>query len=243
MSRLKGILFDLGDTLLNFGRVDISAQFEAGGRMAYDYLKSLGLPLPTFPRFHRRQFWAIQWSVLKSRLTRREFSALEVLANLSRRMGHALTDEQTRELAWKWYEPLSRQATVEAGTRELLLRLAGQGLKIGLVSNTFVPSSVLDRHLHMVNLLDVLPVRIYSCDVRYRKPHPGIFRIALDRTGLQAGETLFVGDSPHADIVGSNRAGLISVLKDPEGKHPSAKARHRIHRVAELEQIVAGYIA
>ncbi len=241
MNRVKGILFDLGDTLLNFGRVDISTLFEAGGHLAYNYLKSLGLALPTFARFHRQQLWAIRWSFFKSRFTQREFSSLEVMGRLSEKMGHNLTAEQTQELAWRWYEPLSRQATVEDGTRELLERFAAQGLKIGLVSNTFVPSSVLDRHLRQVNLLDVLPVRIYSCDVRYRKPHPGIFRIALERTGLQAGEALFVGDSPQADIVGSNHAGLISVLKDPEGRHPGAKAMHRIHRVAELEQIVATY--
>ena len=241
--RIKGILFDLGDTLLNFGKVDIPGLFEGGARLAYEYLQQLGLDLPSFARFHRQQLWAIRWNYFKSRFTRREFNSLEVLGHLSRRMGHALTKEQTLELAWLWYEPLSRCATVEEGVGPMLEGLRACGMSLGIVSNTFVPGEVLDRHLAQAGLLEYLPVRVYSCDVSVRKPQAEIFRIALDRAGLAADETMFVGDSLVADVKGSKRLGMISVLKDPAGRYgdDAAAADHHVGRLSELAAIVAEY--
>jgi HAD superfamily hydrolase (TIGR01509 family) len=243
--RIKGILFDLGDTLLNFGRLDVASLFEAGARLAYDYLKALEQPLPSFARFHRRQLWAIRWNYLKSRFTRREFDSLDLIGRLSERMGHDLTEQQVADLAWLWYEPVSRCAKVEEGAREMLDRFRGAGLVLGLVSNTFVPARVLDRHLEQEGLLEYLPVRVYSCDVRYRKPHRSIFDEALRQTGLEAEGTIFVGDSPKADIDGAHRAGMIPVLKDPADHHARSKVRcrHRIRKLVDLEKVVWGYDA
>jgi len=239
-TRIKGILFDLGDTLLDFGKVDIPSVFEAGARAAYAYLKDMGQTLPSFAKYHRQQLWAIRWSYLRSRMTRREFSALDLLGRLSARMGHDLTPRQTDELAWLWYEPLSRCATCEDGLGRMLAEFQQDGLVLGIVSNTFVPGQVLDRHLEREGLLRLLPVRIYSCDVLYRKPNPKIFQIALQRAGLRAEETLLVGDSPEADIRGANRAGMISVLKDTAGKYDRAftGACYHIRQLGELRKLV-----
>ncbi|MCL2701145.1 MAG: HAD family hydrolase [Phycisphaerae bacterium] len=244
MTRLRGILFDLGDTLLDFGKVDVFGLFEQGAALGYDYLKSIRQPLTTFPKFFRKQLWAIRWSYFKSRITRREFNSLDLLGRMSTSMGHRLTNDQMLELAWKFYLPLRQQATVESGTRELLQDFRSQGLTLGLVSNTFLPPEVLDRHLQEVDLLDLLPYRVYSSQVFYRKPHPGIFSVALSQARLEAGATLFVGDSLHADIHGANRNGMTSVLKDPTGRHANSriKPKHRIARLEELRAIVAGYV-
>ena len=241
--RIKGILFDLGDTLLDFGEVDIRSLFEAGARLAYDYLATIGQPLPSFARYHRRQLWSVRWNYFKSRFTRREFNALNIIDTIGKGMGQTLTREQVLELAWLWYQPLSNVAGTEPGLRERLVEFHQAGLTLGLVSNTFVPGEALDRHLRRENLLDLLPVRVYSCDVRYRKPDPRIFQLALDRSGLTAGETLFVGDSIPADIAGTNRMGMITVLKDPADKFAAdpVQPTHRIAKLADLPAIVNQY--
>ncbi|MFB3890557.1 MAG: HAD family hydrolase [Phycisphaerae bacterium] len=237
---IKGILFDLGDTILDFGKVDIASLFEAGARLTYEYAARLRQPLPSFAKYHRRQLRAIRWSYLKSRITRREFNALDIMGKIARTMGHNLTHAEVLELAWLWYEPLSRCATVEPGVGDMLRRFAGQGMAIGLVSNTFVPGEVLDRHLAQHGLLDLLPVRVYSCDVGIRKPDPRIFEIALGRIGTAAPATVFVGDSPRADIAGANRCGMVSVLKDPAGRHANGRVRpaYSIKALAELPAII-----
>ncbi|MFW6132806.1 MAG: HAD family hydrolase [Planctomycetota bacterium] len=238
--KITGVLFDLGDTLLRFGSVDTRGLFEEGAELAYAYLQSLGQPLPSFARFHRRQLRAIRWHVIQSRLTRREFNALELLVAQSRRMNQRLTADQAAELVWTWYKPLRDRATIAPGTIEALNALRELGLTLGIVSNTFIPGEVLDRHLQQEGLLELLPVRVYSCDVRYRKPSRKIFAVACRRAQLRAAQTMFVGDSLRADVYGANRAGLISVLLDPGDEHedPKWSPRHRIAALRELPELV-----
>ncbi len=240
---IRGILFDLGDTLLDFGPVDTIDLFEKGAHLTYSYLEQLGVSLPSFGVYHRRQFRAVRWAYAWSHIIGREFNSMDMIGKLVSRMGFTLEPEQLAELAWLWYEPLGKQATVEPGAGEMLAAFTNDGISLGVISNTFIPAVVLDRHLDSLDLLQYLPVRVYSCDVRYRKPHPRIFRYALAEAGLEAAETMLVGDTPKADIRGARRAGLIAVLKDPSGKY----AGHRIHpdhtitTLAELPQIVARY--
>jgi FMN phosphatase YigB (HAD superfamily) len=125
----------------------------------------------------------------------------------------------------------------------MLTDLRASGLTLGLVSNTFVPPQVLDRHLQQEGMLDQLPLRVYSCQVGIRKPRPEIFRLALEQAALTAPRTLFVGDSPRTDIVGANRVGMISVLKDPTGRHANGRAKpnHLIRSILELPRIIDEY--
>jgi HAD superfamily hydrolase (TIGR01549 family) len=240
MANLQGILFDLGETLLDFGPVDTIDLFEQGARLAYHYLQELQLTLPPFAAYHRRQLRAIRWAYFKSLLTRREFNSVDIMDRTTQGMGRRLTREQIEELAWRWYQPLSRQATVEPGLPDVLDRFAGDGLKLGIVSNTFIPAAALDRHLAREGLLRFFPVRVYSCHARYRKPHPAIFRAALDAAGLSARGTMFVGDSPKADVYGAHRVGMITVLKDPTDtrKPYNAPPDYTIRSLSELPGIV-----
>jgi HAD superfamily hydrolase (TIGR01549 family) len=238
---IRGVLFDLGDTILDFGKVDVATLFEAGARLTYDYARTLHLPLPTFAKYHRRQLRAIRWSYLKSRITGREFNALDIMGKLARGMGHNFTYAEVLDLAWLWYSPLSRCATVEEGVGDMLRQFQRQGLPVGIVSNTFVPGEVLDRHLEQFGLLDLLPIRVYSCDVGIRKPDRRIFEIALKKIGVEASSAIFIGDSPRADIVGANRCGMVSVLKDPHGRHAAGRIKptYRIKSLLELPAIIA----
>ncbi len=243
MTRIKGILFDLGDTLLDFGPVETLKLFAEGARQAYSYLQRLGQPVPSFAKYHRRQLRAVQWQLLKSHLTRREFNSLDVLDRTSKAMGQNLTPEQTEEMAWLWYEPLSRCVAIEDGLGEMLEGFRRGGLVMAVVSNTFVPGQVLDRHMAKLGLLEYFPVRIYSCDVRHRKPHPKIFLTCLKRLGISPQEAVFVGDKLRADIDGAKQVGMVTVLKDPSGtrRHRRIRPDHRITSLQQLPEIIAGY--
>ena len=237
---IRGILFDLGDTLIDFGQVDIDHLFAQGAQLAYDYLRGLNQPLPDFSVFHRRQLRAIRFRWFISRLTGREFNSIEVLGRISQKMGQKLTCKQTEELAWLWYEPLSKCAKVEDGIIDVLSGFTSRGLKLAIVSNTFVPGVVLDRHLSQLGLLEYFPVRVYSCDVGYRKPDRRIFYICLDKINLSPQEAMFVGDQIKVDIAGARRVGMISVLKDPTGKkrHWRIRPDYRITSLKQLPEIV-----
>ena len=241
--QVSGIVFDLGDTLLDFGQVDVNREFETGARLAYDYLQRLGQPLPTFERYHRHQFRAVRWHYFISHLRGRDFNSLDLMDTLAKRLGHDLTRAQMVQLAWLWYEPVSRCATMPPGLRKMLDGFRRDGLKLGLLSNTFIPPEVLDRHLAEVDLLDLLPVRVYSCQHHRRKPDPRIFADTAEKMAAPAEELMFVGDSLRADIRGANRAGMISVLKDPTGakRHWRTKPTHRVGGVIELPEVLKLY--
>lgn len=241
---ISTILFDLGDTLLDFGPVNIGQQFTAGAKLAYEHLKQQGRPLPSFKRFKRVNMLAIRWAALKSAVTLRDFNAADLLQQVcENKLGFSLSRDELMELCWFWYEPLHRQASIEPHLRELLQGIQDSGVKIAIVSNTFIPGKVLDRHLEEVGLLDILPDRIYSCNVGYRKPHRRIFDVALEQMQAKAEETIFVGDTPRADVGGAGRLGMITVQKDPENKRRSLLYRpaHRIRCLSELKQILANY--
>ena len=243
MAEIKGILFDLGDTLVDFGPVDMRRLFVRGSRLAYRYLQEMGHSLPPFRTYHRRQLWSVQWHYLKSRIIRREFNALDVLVATGRNMGYGLTDAESEELAWRFYRPMAECASVEGCAVDMLAGFQAEGLSLGVVSNTFVPGEALDRHLAEAGLLEYLPTRVYSCNVRFRKPDPRIFQLALDQASLAAAETLFVGDSFPADVLGAQQVGMIAVLKDPSGarRHRRIRPDHRIASLRDLPRIVAGY--
>ena len=49
---------------------------------------------------------------------------------------------------------------------------------------------------------------VISADVALRKPNPLIFSHMLAMLSLEPDEVLFVGDTPHEDVVGAKRAGI-----------------------------------
>ena len=59
-------------------------------------------------------------------------------------------------------------------------------------------------------------------EVNSYKPDLLIFERALELAGTSAQETMYVGDNYFADIIGSQRAGLMPVLYDPISLFPDA---------------------
>ncbi|NIA06963.1 MAG: HAD-IA family hydrolase [Actinobacteria bacterium] len=247
---IKAVLFDLGNTLLDFELANIERIFELGSHRVYDYLQQKGCRLPSFNNYHRRQLRRILWRVALARLIRRDFNGLDTLRRISLSMGHNLTRPELEEMVSLWYDPLSNTARVAEELREVLDWLTKQNLKLGIISNTFVPGVILDGHLAREGLLDYFPVRIYSCDTKFRKPSRKIFRLALEKLSCPAQQVVFVGDVPRMDIRGARRLGMIGILKDYNQPRnfrdrwlPFTKPDFTITHMRQLKEIVAKLLA
>jgi putative hydrolase of the HAD superfamily len=94
----------------------------------------------------------------------------------------------------------------------VLAHLAEQGLGLGLVSNTFWAPAMHDADLARFGLLEYLPARVYSCVFGMTKPHPSIYRHALDKLDVAPAEAIFVGDKLKVDVAGPQRLGMRGVL-------------------------------
>jgi putative hydrolase of the HAD superfamily len=74
--------------------------------------------------------------------------------------------------------------------------------------------------LHAHEITRLMDFVVASAVVGSSKPHREIFLHALGRANVQAHETVYVGDSYLADVLGSRGAGLHPILIDRDGKAP-----------------------
>jgi putative hydrolase of the HAD superfamily len=115
-------------------------------------------------------------------------------------------------------------------TLPVLDELERRGIIIGVVSN-FEPW--LREILEHQGILHRLAAVAISGELRVAKPDPAIFRHALDEAAVEPAHTIYVGDSPEADVAGARAAGLRPVLIDRFDRHPVADAP-RITTLPEL---------
>jgi 4-nitrophenyl phosphatase len=66
------------------------------------------------------------------------------------------------------------------------------------------------------------------------KPHPPLFRMALERMGVAAVEAAMVGDSVPSDIRGARAVGMATVLYAPDGDGAAAEADVVVRSFVEL---------
>jgi putative hydrolase of the HAD superfamily len=210
--RIKAVLFDLGETLLTFGRLDRARLFKEAIEASYTYLKELQQPAGSFGTYRLFHLWGIRWHLFKSWHTGTDFNSLQLLQSYGLKRGFRLTEAQWEELNWRWYQGLARQGAVRPGTGQALKALGAMGLKLGLLSNTFIHKSSLERQLRQEGLLDALPVRLYSYELPQRKPHTEAFRKAAEAIGVEAEHIVYVGDRLDNDVAGATKAGMTPVL-------------------------------
>jgi HAD superfamily hydrolase (TIGR01549 family) len=210
---IKAVLFDLGETLLTFGKVKATEVFRQGARLSYDFLKSYGQPAGSFEYYCWRNLIALRIRHLISNITGNDFNSAALLRGIGTKRGIRLDRQQWQEFSWLWYEPLSKMGAVEPDIKETLAKLQELGLKLGIVSNTFVSGHSLEKHLAQLGLLEFFPVLVYSYEFDFRKPDVRLLRIASERIGQAPEHIAYVGDRIDKDIIPALRLGMQPVLK------------------------------
>jgi HAD superfamily hydrolase (TIGR01509 family) len=173
----------------------------------------------------------------------------DLFREMYRRFTRALGSTASAEfLDWFHEEQLGlavEYLELREGCLETLRDLREAGLHVGIVSN--IDEDFLQPMLERGGLEKEVQSRTSSEEARSCKPDPGIFQCALSKAGVEPETVLFVGDSPEADVLGGQRAGMTTVLIHEDdfpppgaGVGPSAKPDHIIQALPELLPIVAG---
>jgi FMN phosphatase YigB (HAD superfamily) len=102
---------------------------------------------------------------------------------------------------------------------------------LGVVSN--FEAWLMDL-LEALDIADQLPVRAISGIEGIEKPDARLYELALERAGVDASATVFVGDNPEFDISPPASLGMFPVLIDRRGRHPD----HAGPRIVDLEDLV-----
>lgn len=235
---IEAVLFDLGDTLLDFTPLPWRDLFNPAAEATYEHLKKQGCKLPSFKTYFNKHIRTAQWNYIWATLRGREIDSYKSLQRWCQKNGYPSDDASIKELIWIWYQPVIPRSSVASDVIPALRQLQADGLRLGLVSNTLLPGCVLDRHLEILGLKDFFPVRVYSSEVTYRKPKRVIFQAALDQLEFPASCCAFVGDLVKTDIKGANRMGMVSILKLTNKKQDTAQAHHMISNLAELPDLI-----
>lgn len=117
-----------------------------------------------------------------------------------------------REIYEEWAE--NQHFFLYDDVAPVLRELASRGLKIGLISNSHRPLTSFQQHFELDGLITAA---VSSSEHGFMKPHPSIFVAAMTLAGVQAGESMMVGDSLSHDIDGARRVGMRGVLVHRSG--------------------------
>ena len=209
-SSIDGILFDYGETLVEFTRPDdalaaaevrmLAVLSDAGeGGMSIEGLRAV------LDRVDRE----VASTNVVSPWRRSDLAAVSLRAyeDAGVILDGALLDEMLRIEQEAWWHG----AHVDPDAVPLLDLLRCRDIRVGLCSNAPYRARSLHEQLAFVGLDGHLDAVTFSAEVGWRKPAPQIFRAALRALGTGADRTVMVGDFETADIAGAHAAGMRAV--------------------------------
>ena len=212
LSQFEAILFDLDSTLTHTGEYAfkacewlLSRTVEDTSDIRESYFKSL------FSNY-RVEIESIVNGAPYISPTKCVRNALrKSLEDVGLAVNRSLLDEVTdmfRRLHLELSKPMP-------GTEALLQRLSANGIKMGVITNSFVGG--VRTILGDFDLTKFFTVMVDPGDMKAFKPMPEIFEYAIGELEASKNEVLFVGDEYYADIVGAARTGIPSVWINVRG--------------------------
>jgi 2-haloalkanoic acid dehalogenase type II len=241
--KITTIFFDLGYTLINFkGNVD---------RVLFSSYLALSDSLISSGYSHNRREYARQYQQIISRYyASRDIDNLEQPLELF--VNRALSGfgyspappEITTKAIAAMFKITEAHWSVEKDTHPTLARLKQDGYHLCIISNA---SNTDDLN----NLIDQSGLRCYfdqiiiSAEEKIRKPHPKIFEIALRKMKANPGESIMVGDTLIADVLGAQKAGMRAIWVTRRANRPENNRMKKIitpdfstNRLKQLPEII-----
>jgi putative hydrolase of the HAD superfamily len=113
-----------------------------------------------------------------------------------------------------------------------------QRAHVGMITNG--PSRIQRDKITRLAIESLFEFILVSEEEGVWKPDPAIFRRALELCGIDAGDAVFVGDSPEHDIAGARAAGIRSIWINRRGRNwpGGPEPDHVITRLSELTELL-----
>ena len=194
LKNVKGVLIDLDDTLYPFDRPE-----EKALKATYRKWKKVwGVSFETFlAEYHS------QWDVAFHRLGRvpsahhRFMIFLHLLEK--RKIPHAYL--VASEMHNVFFKTVFRYIRPDKRAVRFLKRCRRQKIPVCLVTDLFAMIQIQKlKALKMIRFVDFI---VSNDEVGVDKPHPNMFKAALEKMGLRAKDVIMIGDSAHKDIAGA----------------------------------------
>ncbi len=215
---VKGVIFDLDNTLVNFVEAKLIACEEV-----VDHLDK-GDPEELFYQFIDGDYHIEDTRNIKDYLN-----------------AHDIFDQDVFERCSNIYRSTKLEnIELYSGVREVLEKLSERGLKLGLVTDA-ERSDAMDR-LEKVGLLVSFDTIVTFDETGKKKPDHRPFLYCLEKMGLEPGEVVLVGDSLDRDVVPGKEIGMLTVHAKYGDKNydeeRDVEADHSIEDVEELMDLL-----
>ena len=199
---IKAILFDFGNTLIEFGPRQVEYHNMA---LEQSFLRMFGnCDLERLALVRDRQISAPNLNSF------RENDLRNVSIELVRELYHiSPSEEQIKALLDTRYNAFLDVIKLPDGVLPLVQDISRR-YRIALISNYPCGRSLRDA-LGKIGLLDKFEDVVVSGEVGYVKPHPLPFETTLRHLKLKAQDCVYVGDNWLADIQGAKRIGMQAV--------------------------------
>lgn len=236
----KGILFDLGSTLIEFDNTEWEKLETASVKKGYEYLVQRGYRLPEWEVFGKSFLTEFHQAWQKAQESLIEVRLPEWVSNFLIRFGMSSPDGLAIEFLRHYYEPISKQITLMEGAKEVLEHFKKQNFRIGLISNSSFPTEFHVEELKSYDIIHFFDETLFSYDFGLRKPHPDLFKYVLNKLELKPQETVFIGDRLIEDVSGPQKVGMKAILKYKKERDYSAPVvpDYVVNNLSELPEVI-----
>lgn len=227
----RAVLFDLDDTLFDHRR-SARAALEQVHRVHARVVE-----FAAFERHHAAYLEEMHVEVLAGRIGLDD-ARRERFRRVFQALGISLPLDRVHDVASAYRDGYMSTRRALDGAAQLLAAIR-RDARVVIVTNNLLEEQ--QSKLEYCGLAEFVDVLIASEDVGISKPDRGIFEIALDRAGVDAGKAVMVGDSWPNDVVGAREAGIRAVWFNPERRtRPDTREGvDEIHALAPAAEIAA----
>ena len=190
--RPEGIVFDLGQTIVDdlafdvrrgYERIEAYLVGERGSRDLYE------LSLEQDEDLQRRKASLLEVPFV---------TFIRILASR-----HGLAFRGTWEEIEREFLKAANPIGAVEGARSVLEAFRGEGIPLGIISNSWFSGSALSDQLAELGLREFFGLLISSSDFGLRKPHRYLFEAAARQMRLQTQNVWYLGDRIDTDIAGA----------------------------------------
>jgi len=227
--RFRAVFFDVGETLVHvepsFADLFVTVLAGAGHERSEDEVREATTHVYT--RFSEAARDGSMWTTSPERSQKFWTSVYDrMLGELRIPEGDGLANTLYREFT------RMENYVLFDDVRPTIAALQGAGLLLGIVSNF---EAWLEDWFGLHELIETFPVRVISGIEGIEKPDERIYRLALERTGVDAADAAYVGDNPEFDVDPPAALGMFPVLVDRRDRFPD----HAGTRVRDLRELPA----
>jgi HAD superfamily hydrolase (TIGR01549 family) len=227
--RFRAVFFDVGETLIHveptFAELFVTVLAGAGHERSGDEVREATTHV--YARFSEAARDGSMWTTSPER-------SREFWTSVYDRMLGELGIPDSDGVANVLYREFTRMENYVLfdDVRPTIAALQEAGLHLGIVSNF---EAWLEDWFGLHELIETFPVRVISGIEGIEKPDERIYRLALQRAGVDAADAAYVGDNPEFDVDPPAGLGMFAVLVDRRDRFPD----HVGARVRDLRELPA----